>query len=1814
MSKFGLYAVNEQKKAGSSTWNLSRLYHDGKDIATVSDPDSFGLRSVDSKLNLGGAIIAESEDVHPNLGVDNGDIKFGDDVSLGTGKCINITLDNFNILLQGGSVSGYTKYNPSACYNIVDDVATAEEITWQPSEYDLNDPIFCKHYHIYNNIVGIDDVYEEYGGSIDALHPVNTFTAISTEDNPSGGCPIIGFHYYNSVISKGDIIPIQFHVDTHDMQFFSSNKVKTKFTTTVKDENGTILCQRTTYAGIIRMELGPFNTEGEHWFSIQTVDDRGVGSVVDYFDFRVKTDFDEEVEAATDPNNRQSTPLIYEATAADLLKFNIKVNDSSGDQPYRNKLGLSLLFNAVKNTIIKNPATGQPYAETSPYYNQHYMGIRLPNSGNDTYYFDYRSNRKAGTDCPIGKELQVNGSYVIDSITLDNADANIIANAPVELGNVAFFVLTICKDPDYFNDDGTLKEELQSRYTLVNTSKCSHVLYDNEEQRLFVAKKYKIAPLIKGKPVVYIGGSDTTVINGDSLGYNYQTKTSNPYTKGMLNYYYYNNSDICSGNIDNVLGSLIDSAIAGGNADYVCYEYNGNTIPITESLPADVNPVEWIYRDGAHRYRSSANHNNIKARWLYEGGTHGIYKWDVENTPTFVNNNESGRLDVVHYMSYVRPDAGRQTNISYQGKSIDVALWEVYPDGHTIYVVANNNEWYDPHGPKSTTFIKLPDNNFTIDLNDATLEGVNAEYIRKAYAPFQMYYAKNVHIKNGKFKGGYHNYNWIKAYLYIGSHKALNRVPCEEIGLIRTRSSIFCSFENLDISGSLGYMASSISDLGGKFYFNTSLNSEGFIDFSGQTIRDGITLNAITPSVNSSYITDYRRAILENNELAEEILSNKDPQVGLICTNDYVNIPAKTVQGQTVYAKDIILTAWRDNTEHYWHTCGKRSEIFVQFYDTNNNIISTIKTKYHTRVKVPSNAAKCKLTAYGVTVLENNTRSISYSYKHYNNGDTDNSVITKVPQSFFSGFMVDFSNACHNTLFKNITIHDTQSCAFSVDAGVGTIYKDCRFYNAATTYDKRDASWCANGWMGDFEEGDLLRGQTSIINCDYAVGNLVPSEYATVAEDFPYIYPGELRDGSDSLKVFTCRNFTVANTNGIRIVGIDGGIANSFFVNNRLRSIELSTGYYNSNQFNVLADNTIGENPYTFVIDLSNNMQESDGSSNYIYGAGNNTGINTVGDNVYYEPNRRNRDDDIPNTKLNILGSLTTIGTSNVNNVNVLNGSLVYTNGTTVKENLSSGTASVVLETQAGKLYSGISGNLAKYNGFHEKMENGNIGEYGSESIGGYNTPVITDANMVTVEENFSNYRHTTLMLDVSQCTVTGVTTGSGETLSVFCYGENGAFIKVVNSVSAITSDVKYIKLQTGLASGYTSTKPIRVSVNGNVKLCKNSVPALLEYTPFRFETRIPVTDDAVESCGLTYNKNTRCMDTGVIVMPPNYSIKGEPVPLVLFLHGTTDANEFLTRPLSGEHYLVSQFLANNGYAVADCSGITNLYYDRYSTAKGEGIAAPSYILALQNLVKYIFANYNVVTDGVYLSCKSIGGIPAMLLLQKQPFKIKSVGMLSPALSPIISLSNHARKLTDSANMEAEQLGIDYTFVADRFNADDKASIINNISIWRKIDGFFEGTDLTDAQVQTIVGNSHGATTDSVFSLIIGKADGTVGQQSNWNALVTEQYHTDVPVRVWISEGDNAVHYCNSQLFVKMAENGDCDCTLRTMAALSAYGTSSASTESHNVCTIAHGAPRITSYTTRLGTTITSFNGKSGVPKGICELVNWFNNGSKEEY
>ena len=1967
MSKFGLYAVNEQKKAGSSTWNLSRLYHDGKDIATVSDPDSFGLRSVDSKLNLGGSVIAESEDVHPNLGVDNGDIKFGDDVSLGTGKCINITLDDFNILLQGGSVSGYTKYNPSACYNIVDDVATAEEVTWQPSEYDLNDPVFCKHYHIYNNIVGMDDVYEEYGGPIDALHPVNTFTAISTKDPETGeiidaGCPQLGFHYFNNVIEPADTLHIQFHIDTHHMAFFEHSRLGRKFTVYVKDESGELLGQKTVYAGIIRMDLRlPSDAnfaDGYHWFSIQAVDDRGVGSVVQFFDFKVKTNDEIAIEAATNPETRATHNKIYEMSSSDLTKFGIKrfnepdYNYGGEEQDYRNKLGFSLLFNAVKNTG--------------------YDGIRIYNSktdgNNDIYNISYKKNRRnLGL---AGKELngfRLNESTdstqnIFNDITLYNASnwyktvgstTYHLTDCPVDIGGFTYFLLHIYEDPSYF-EDGVLKSRYVRTYAIDSDDKYvtrTSVVYDTEEEEFVCIRKYRIAPLIAGCDVKWVGNQDS-VIEGTA------TYTAYNPPSGFLKYYHLHIDDISDGSIETGLATIISNA---SSAD----SYTANGEPL--SIPEGVDVAEWIYKDEAHVYRDSSDSEYIKTIWGSNISYPAQVKWDLGNDTPKCKHVTSGYLQTKSFWAFVH-HANGVTNVKnylkttekvggvYKTGTKTLNPWQNsqnnggkarlqfqldYPDddysarGDRIYYITGYNQDWGTDGYKGGSYMKIP-SNFTIDLNDVTFRGTGDDDLRRDGRVMSVDDVINVHIKNGKFDGNLANHNWIKSAIRIDDGGS----PVEQFGTISESNSKYVSFENMEITGTLGYEGGS-TDVPTMVSteFGSSMTEPGYLSFSinndQETLTeisdDGLDLESIDP--NRGTITDKRRAKLVNGELAEEnlITSEKEPCVGLIHSSSLMNLP--TISDTVV--DDLMITPNGLGAIDAARS-GKRPEVFLHLFN-GSTYKTTIKTKWYNRIRIPSGVTKFKVTGYGVTVKENGSRTISMSYK---------SDKTPVPQGFYSAVLFNVSDGfTRNVRFKNVTWTDTRTIAVQVNGGGTTAFDSCKFIGASRV----NGYWSPNPHAVDLEESQKLRSDVSFVNCDVL---LASSEGD--AEKYPFINTENQQGwygGSRSLLSYACKNLNIVNTSGF-LINDYGGMTGSCILNSELAGVNTVNSYYYANPCNIYVDTTVGVLHGVNHISSRINFPGGDAavSANKIYNNGTNT---------YKEPNRTNRDDDPVPERIGTLGLFGTALLDNVCKLNAINGSIKNTSGKVIAEHISSSfiyiyrsmyesflrnsdiysskanlnvenggirngnrpgkcvsglieinpshtyewgpthnssndstiglaglydergcsrmffgatytgygrskkivngnviatwdlsqlpttsdgvyvsdyvryirvcgidseleknfyiydatsqeylfkgiefakrtvVRNITMHTQCGQLRSGLTGNFAKYNGFPEKLNGSTLG----------------DVNITTIRQNLNNYCHTVRMIDITDCKINHVNAPNGSTLSIFCYDDNGKLLTsdgVVSDVSKIPHSAKYVKFQLYSADGYLSLPYLTVSVTGTPKVCKNSVPELLKYIPFRFETRIPVTAEAVSACLLPYNADTRCVDTGVVVMPNNYSINGTPVPLVIFCHGSTEGNDFVSRSSTGEHFMVSEFLAKNGYAVADCSGITDLYYNEDSTDyyKGEGIGALSYSTAIKNLVSYLLNNYNIRTDGVYLSCKSIGGIVTSYLAATTPFKINAVGMIAPALSPTISAYNHAQKLTDGANMEIHQLGINYSFTANSFTDTDETSILNNISKWRQIDGFFIGTDVSDVEMGNIVENSHSYRGDTTSGLVIGDDSVVPLRKANWDTLIQKNRTLTVPVKIWISSGDKAVFYSNSQLYVKMAENGGSDCVLETMPSMPAYGNISASTESHNVCTIAHNTERVYSDDPEYaGVVIDTFNNQPGVPKGLAQLVKYFN-------
>lgn len=348
MAKLGFYQTRRTDKGGENStarWERDVLRHDSQDVIAVTAPaKEHGLVARGGQLLLGGKVIAISADPHASLDGEHG--RFGEIPVKAGRECVNVTLDDYNRLRQGEVITGYRKYDPQAIYNIVEDVASAEETTYE------------------GNIEGEDRILGSIEG-LPVLHeedPVKTYTLTDP--------PHVSVFDPMQRLLPGGKISLRYMVDTHRMDGINHGTFGETFTVRIRDMYGRLLLEKTTYAGIFSCEIGPMldeegtgNLEGEGWWEIQAVDSRGVGSVVQFFDFLAE---------------QEDARQMYDVTAADLAEFGIVTGEVSAEQGWRNKRGLTRLM------ASKSPA---------------YKGIRLYNPGGDTeYWVDYHQNIAANPE------------------------------------------------------------------------------------------------------------------------------------------------------------------------------------------------------------------------------------------------------------------------------------------------------------------------------------------------------------------------------------------------------------------------------------------------------------------------------------------------------------------------------------------------------------------------------------------------------------------------------------------------------------------------------------------------------------------------------------------------------------------------------------------------------------------------------------------------------------------------------------------------------------------------------------------------------------------------------------------------------------------------------------------------------------------------------------------------------------------------------------------------------------------------------------------------------------------------------------------------------------------------------------------------------------------------------------------------------------------------------------------------------------------------------------------------------------------------
>ena len=240
---------------------------------------------------------------------------------------------------------------------------------------------------------------------------------------------------------------------------------------------------------------------------------------------------------------------------------------------------------------------------------------------------------------------------------------------------------------------------------------------------------------------------------------------------------------------------------------------------------------------------------------------------------------------------------------------------------------------------------------------------------------------------------------------------------------------------------------------------------------------------------------------------------------------------------------------------------------------------------------------------------------------------------------------------------------------------------------------------------------------------------------------------------------------------------------------------------------------------------------------------------------------------------------------------------------------------------------------------------------------------------------------------------------------SIWQYRNNNGVVEYVNRIDDITAnnyiyikqpDVDYIKLTVVLTEEgqRRSFSPVKFYSDKEIRNYKN--PNLYESSDKVIEFTYKVSDDI-------YTK-------GQLILPPNYSINGEAVPLHVYCHGTggmvkwetpiyrmTNWNSTTEQWEDYDFYDLLDYQAKEGFAIFNCYPWTSKYY-------ADKRQISPFILSVQEMayvegIKYVCSRFNVDANAVCVSGFSLGGNMAGYLARQTEIPVKAVAMMAPTNS-----------------------------------------------------------------------------------------------------------------------------------------------------------------------------------------------------------------------
>lgn len=464
--------------------------------------------------------------------------------------------------------------------------------------------------------------------------------------------------------------------------------------------------------------------------------------------------------------------------------------------------------------------------------------------------------------------------------------------------------------------------------------------------------------------------------------------------------------------------------------------------------------------------------------------------------------------------------------------------------------------------------------------------------------------------------------------------------------------------------------------------------------------------------------------------------------------------------------------------------------------------------------------------------------------------------------------------------------------------------------------------------------------------------------------------------------------------------------------------------------------------------------------------------------------------------------------------------------------------------------------------------------EHGKLSAG-YTTSPIVDytANVRTAFFIKTNGANKIIFNDIRSYKQSGFITLYFYNSSFEYIGYSDISISVLNEENII-ANTSYIKFYFPYANNIDSVSITLQNANSSPVEIKNA--RVERADPYEF-----LTFKVGDSCG-----------TARMMLPPNYSPTGEPVPMIYYLDGSGNFTVWNGGFTSSKiPYL--EYLRDEGYAVLSIFGWDSKMYNLYS---GCGAAYP-YVTAtcmkvIESAFNYVQSRYNIDMTDVHIMSKSQGGVCALYFATNPIIPFRSIGMFAPVLDnlsmPGESMYAGTRKaLADDMDYSGD---VEYYTSTDFLSYSDEAKafwlanlpkISGNNPCWTALIGGTASERLDDANEDAK----------------------TFWTEEVWKSPSRDDIYTHkeyakiakVPVKIWGASDDNATPYLKMVEVVAQLQNGGSIAELETLPR---------GTGAHN-CADA-GSNIVASITTALGITHTN------IPVGWVENIEWIRTNSKK--